>query len=170
MTEALSDEALLAELGVDVKVEAPRTYTALEARLIAGFEDIQTVVRSDNGVGVNLRSEALFSSGQIRLSNRGRENMVKVAEALTPFSDLNIRIEGHTDNVPVGGTLKETHASNWEVSVARAASTARYLQSRGGLNPATLSAQGFGEHRPLASNDTAEGRNQNRRIEIVITP
>jgi chemotaxis protein MotB len=74
-----------------------------------------------------------------------------------------IRVEGHTDDVPAGGA----YPTNWELSTARALAVVRFLQSQG-IDPSRLAAAGYGEYRPIAPNDTAEGRSQNRRIEIVL--
>jgi chemotaxis protein MotB len=79
-------------------------------------------------------------------------------------------VEGHTDNKPLGPTLKERFPSNWELSTARAAAVVRFLQEEGLLQPERLSARGYSFYRPLATNDTEEGRHQNRRIEIILGP
>jgi chemotaxis protein MotB len=92
-----------------------------------------------------------------------------VAEVIGQVEDKAIRVEGHTDNVKVGGALARAFPSNWELSAARAINVARYLQ-RLGVDPALLSAAAYGEHRPVSENDTAEGRTKNRRIEIVLVP
>jgi len=84
-------------------------------------------------------------------------------------SDKNIRIEGHTDNVPITGSLAQRYPTNWELSAARAINVARYLQKQA-VDPGGLSAIAFGEFRPVADNGTPEGREKNRRIEIVLVP
>jgi len=127
-------------------------------------------VRADNSVGINLRSESLFNSGRARLSGQGRDLMNQVASALGDFSANPIRIEGHTDSIPVSGALQQVFPSNWELSVARAANAVSYIQSLGGFDPTNLSASGFGEFRPVATNGSSEGRALNRRIEVVVAP
>jgi chemotaxis protein MotB len=82
-------------------------------------------------------------------------------------SDREIGVEGHTDNDPI---KYSGWKSNWELSTARATSVLHYLVEKGGLNPKKLSAIGYGEYRPIMSNDTPEGRQKNRRVEIVIVP
>ena len=79
-------------------------------------------------------------------------------------------VEGHTDNVPIRNALKAKFPSNWELSTARATSVVRFLQDQGGIDPSKLSATGLSYFRPVAANDTPEGREQNRRIEIVLAP
>ena len=96
--------------------------------------------------------------------------MDQVSNALRDFSNNPIRIEGHTDGIPVSGALQQIFPSNWELSVARAANAVSYMQSLGGFDPTGLSASGFGEFQPVATNDTQEGRALNRRIEIVVSP
>ena len=78
-------------------------------------------------------------------------------------------MEGHTDNIPIGPVLAEKFSSNWELSVARAASAVRYLSGKG-ISSDRLSATGYGEYKPIASNDSDDGREQNRRVEVVLYP
>jgi chemotaxis protein MotB len=84
--------------------------------------------------------------------------------------DQIVLVEGHTDNMPLGPSLKARFPSNWELSVARAAAVARFLQEEGLLQPQRLSARGYSYYRPVASNKTIAGRRQNRRIEIILSP
>ena len=84
--------------------------------------------------------------------------------------DNDIVVEGHTDCIPVTGDLAAVFPSNWELSVARAANTVNFLENAAGMNPERLSATGYGQQRPVAPNDTREGRALNRRVEIVALP
>jgi len=95
---------------------------------------------------------------------------LKVGAALKAIQDKAIRVEGHTDNVPIATSLQDRFASNWELSTARATAVVRYLQDKAGIAPDHLIAAGYGEFRPIAPNTTPEGRTQNRRIEIVLVP
>ncbi len=88
---------------------------------------------------------------------------------LKGVDDRVIRVEGHTDNLIIHGTFAKKYPTNWDLSAARAVNVVRYLQEQG-IDPMTLSAIAFGEYEPVASNDTEEGRAQNRRIEIVLIP
>jgi chemotaxis protein MotB len=79
-------------------------------------------------------------------------------------------VEGHTDNVPIGPDLVHIFPTNWELSVARAVAVVRFLQEKGGIQPKRLSARGYSYYRPVAPNESEEGRRQNRRIEIILIP
>jgi chemotaxis protein MotB len=114
---------------------------------------------------VNLVDKVLFDSGSAEIRKEGQEALAKVADVLKNYPEKGILVEGHTDNVPVRGTLKSRYPSNWELSAARATTVARFLSEKG-VTPARVSAVGFGEYRPVAANDTADGKKQNRRIEI----
>jgi len=111
---------------------------------------------------VKMKDKILFSSGSSTLGREGKEALASVAEVLRGVEGKVIRVEGHTDNVPTG-----TARTNWDLSTARALSVVRFLQEAG-VDPKRLAAAGYGEFQPLASNDTPEGRSQNRRIEIVL--
>jgi chemotaxis protein MotB len=116
---------------------------------------------------VKMKDKILFASGSARLGADGRAALKKVVEALTGMQGKAVRVEGHTDNVPTGGT--GGFATNWELSTARALAVVRFFQE-GGMDATRLSAAGFGEFQPVAANDTPEGRSLNRRIEIVLVP
>ncbi|MBI2915445.1 MAG: OmpA family protein [Elusimicrobia bacterium] len=104
------------------------------------------------------------------LDSNKNELQKRVADILKKVQDKQIRIEGHTDNIPIGGLLKDRFPTNWELSTARATSVARYLQDSGGIDPKILYAAGYGQHRPIADNLTSDGRSKNRRIEIALVP
>lgn len=118
-------------------------------------------------MAVKLTDKVLFASGSARIQTDGEAALRKLAEVLRSLDNKAMRVEGHTDNVPVnrGGPF----ASNWELSSARAMAVVRFLQSEG-VDPSRLSAEGCGQYRPIADNETPEGRSQNRRIEIVLVP
>lgn len=118
---------------------------------------------------VKMKDKILFSSGSTRLNKEGQEALEKVAQALKDVQGKLIRVEGHTDNVPVPADAKTEFASNWELSTTRALVVVQILQEQG-VPPTMLSALGYGEYQPIASNQTAEGRSLNRRIEIVLAP
>ncbi|HEX8434082.1 OmpA family protein, partial [Archangium sp.] len=118
---------------------------------------------------VKMKDKILFSSGSTRLNKEGQEALEKVAQALKDVQGKLIRVEGHTDNVPLPADSKTEFASNWELSTTRALVVVKLLQEQG-VPPTMLSALGYGEYQPIASNQTAEGRSLNRRIEIVLAP
>ena len=119
------------------------------------------------GLVITFVDEVLFDSGKAVLKKKGIPILDKVVSVIKQkVADRNIGIEGHTDNQPI---KYSGWKSNWELSTARAATVLHYLENTG-VNPKKLQATGFGEHRPVASNDTKKGRRQNRRVEIVILP
>jgi chemotaxis protein MotB len=118
---------------------------------------------------VNMVDAILFDSGRAEIKPEGLVVLGKVIEILKSVDDKAIRIEGHTDGIPISGSLVQRYPTNWELSAARAINVARYLQKQA-INPSHLSAAGFGEFKPVADNATLEGRAKNRRIEIVLVP
>lgn len=125
--------------------------------------DLVVVRRSDFWIEVEIRTDILFPSGSATLSPSAVGMIQRLAKVLAPFNNL-IRVEGHTDDRPIK-TL--AFYSNWELSAARAASVVRVLASVG-VGPTRLAVIGYGENRPRAKNDSAEGRNLNRRVVMVI--
>ncbi len=113
-------------------------------------------------------NEILFPEGGWQLSAKGEATLARIAPTLSNLPGQQIIVEGFTDNVPIGPGLKSRFPSNIELSSARAGDVLRFLASKG-VPMSTMSAQGFGESRPVASNDTSQGRARNRRVEIVIT-
>jgi chemotaxis protein MotB len=121
-------------------------------------------------LSVNMVDKILFNSGEANVKPEGEKVLQKVGSALAKVQDKSIRVEGHTDNVPISGVLKDRFPSNWELSTARATAVVRYLQEKVSIPASRLIAAGYGENRPVTPNDTPEGRAQNRRIEIVLVP
>ena len=121
-------------------------------------------------LSLNIVDKILFPSGEDHISEQGKEVLKRVGAVLKQARDKTIRIEGHTDNVPIAKPLKARFPSNWELSTARATNVVRFLQDEAGIDANSLEAVGLGEHHPLASNKTPAGRSQNRRIEIILFP
>ena len=111
----------------------------------------------------------LFDSGKAVVKKEGIEALKKVAEVLNNTKGQDIIVAGYTDNVPIGGKLALKYPTNWELSCDRAISVLKILTANG-VDPKMLCATGFGEFRPIAENDTAEGRAKNRRMEIILMP
>ncbi len=128
-----------------------------------------TINQLKNHVTVSIVQEVLFDSGHADLHEAGKKVLDKVANVLKKINNRLIMVEGHTDNVPIGKTIIEKYPTNWELSTARATTVVRYLQEKG-IEPTHLSAAGFSEYRPVATNDTPENRQKNRRIDIVLAP
>ncbi len=118
---------------------------------------------------VNLVEKILFDSGKTEIKSRGKEILKRVGEILNT-TNKEIRIEGHTDNVPIGPVLAAKYPTNWELSAARATVVARFFQDEVEIPPEKLAPTGYGPYRPVTSNDTLEERAQNRRIEIILAP
>jgi len=143
-------------------------YDALVKKLSAEVEKGQLQVRQyQNMLTVDVAEKIFFDSGRAALKDSGKEVLAKVGEALKSYDDKIIRVVGYTDNVPISRASQSIYASNWELSVARATNVVRYLQDVG-VPPERMVAAGRGEYAPIASNDTSEGRQKNRRIEIML--
>jgi chemotaxis protein MotB len=119
----------------------------------------------DRGLAITFKNDVFFDSGQDTLKEPMQRGLTQIAKLLNKV-DNNIIIEGYTDNVPISPRNK--FASNWQLSAARAANVAQYLEEEENVDGERISAVGYGEHHPVASNDTAEGRSQNRRVDIII--
>jgi len=126
-------------------------------------KDLVTIRRNDFWIEVEMRSDILFPSGSARLAASAVATIERLGGVLAPFPNP-IRVEGHTDDVPIKTAL---FSSNWELSAARAGSVVRVLSDHG-VAPQRLAVIGFGQQRPLKGNDTAQGRNANRRVVVVI--
>jgi chemotaxis protein MotB len=129
-----------------------------------------TVTRVMNKLSVNLVEKILFDSGSAEIKPGGLKILDRVGGILKSVTDKQIRIEGYTDDVPIGSRLRDKFPTNWELSAARAVNVVRYLSGPVGVPPEGLSAGGYADNHPVASNDTPAGRAQNRRIEIVLLP
>jgi len=122
----------------------------------------------DRGLVITLADNILFDSGKAEVKENAYPILDKIIGAVNKSApDKNIGVEGHTDNVPI---KHSGWKSNRELSTARANNVYHYLVDKGGLDPARFTTMGYGEYRPVASNDTAQGRAKNRRVEIVILP
>jgi chemotaxis protein MotB len=119
---------------------------------------------------VTIVDRVLFPSGQATLTPEGRGIIEKVGAVLAKVSDRRILIEGHTDNVPIGGTLRNVFPTNWELSTARATEVVKFLIAQTRLSANRLSAVGRADTAPVANNASEDGRMQNRRIEIILLP
>jgi chemotaxis protein MotB len=128
------------------------------------------VQRIRDQLRVDMVDEVLFDSGEATLKPAGIEVLRKIGGVLAKAADRRVEVQGHTDNVPIKGGLAQRFPTNWELSAARATNVVRFLQEQAQLDPTRLSASGYAEFRPKASNDSDAGRRQNRRIEILLIP
>jgi len=150
--------------------EMKKTYNSLVGEMNDEIKKGEiTITQLKDKLTVNMVEQILFDSGSAEIKKNGKKVLDRVAEILIKVTDKQVRVEGHTDNVPIGPRIAGKFATNWELSAARATTVARYLQDKG-IDPKLLSAAGYSEYRPVASNDTEEGRATNRRIEIALIP
>ena len=140
----------------------------LKGVLQDGIDDKDVEIKVDKTVVfINLSDKMLYKSGSSEITPRASEVLGKIAQIIETKPDLEVMVEGYTDNVPIKNKCMD---DNWDLSVKRATSVVRVLQSEFKINPNRLIAAGRGEYNALASNDTAEGRSTNRRTRIIIMP
>jgi chemotaxis protein MotB len=168
----LQEQLATAERDKAALVQANRQnqaqYDALVRHLSTEVQKGQLQVRQyKNMLTVDAAEQIFFDSGRAEVKASGKEVLNKLGEVLKGYNDKFIRVVGHTDNVPVAKALQATFPSNWELSVARATNVVRALQAAG-VPPERMVASGRGEYSPIAANDTPEGRQKNRRIEIML--
>ena len=118
-------------------------------------------------VYISLADNMLFKSGSYEVNDRAMQTLGKIAKILKDYSDYDVLVEGNTDPVPIS---RPNIRNNWDLSVLRASSIVQLLQDKFGVDPTRLTAGGRGEYNPIADNETAVGRQRNRRTEIIITP
>jgi chemotaxis protein MotB len=154
-------------------VEKSSAHTESQYNAIVGqlADEVQKgelkVTQYKNMLTVDVAEKIFFSSGSALLKDTGKQVLKKLAGALKDYPDKYIRVVGHTDNVPVSKATQATFASNWELSAIRATNVVRFLQDSG-VPPERLVISARGQYQPIAANDTAEGRQKNRRIEIML--
>ncbi len=136
---------------------------------LQGFENKGLTIYKKNGkVYVSLEESLLFASGKYNVNQKGVDALKKLAKVLETNTDINVLIEGHTDNVPYNGSgdLKD----NWDLSVMRATAVVKILIQNSKIDPQRLSASGRSEYQPVDKANTAEAKAKNRRTEIILTP
>ncbi len=130
-----------------------------------GMEDAVEIYNTPNGVRMIIDDPLLFESGSARMSAKFQALLLKIADIIKRMKYDEIRVEGHTDNVPIS---TPEFPSNWELSAARALRATKFMAFRGGVEPEKMSAVGYGEYRSRDTNDTPMGRAKNRRVEIFL--
>jgi len=162
------DIRLLQKVKEDKVKEVSSTYEKLLSNMKNEIAQGQVTISELRGkLTVNMEAAILFDSGRSDVKHDGLAILSKMVETLKGASDKAIRIEGHTDNVQISGSLTRIFPTNWELSAARAINVAKYLQQQG-INPSNLSAEAFAEYKPVADNSSKEGKAKNRRIEITL--
>ena len=161
--ERIAREARIANL--------KNTYDELVGKMQSEINRGEVTISELQGkLTVNMVEAILFDSGQADIKAGGQEVLKQVGDILKGQVDKEVRVEGYTDNVPISPRLQQLFPSNWELSTSRATNVLHFLQDQVGIPGERLSACGFGPYHPVASNDTAAGRAQNRRIQIVLVP
>lgn len=163
--------AKLMNMGINVHELSEAQSTVSEnvpqeiEKMLQVEEEQAKVRQEERGIVIQVTNKLLFDRGQIQLTQDGVEFLEQVAMLLKAegLQSRKVRVEGHTDNIPT-----ENYSSNWEISVLRATNVVETFINEYNVDPARLSAVGFGSTRPVASNETEAGRQKNRRVEIVI--
>ena len=164
-----AQEAKLAKVRHEVQTvgrEIDRITKALEDK----FGKSLRVTQHQDRLVLTMLGQILFKSGQAKLTPLGLDIMKQVGDVLATLPNKNVQVEGHTDNNPIYGRLQEQYPTNWELSTARATTVLRFLIEQTGMNPQDFSAAGYADTRPAVDNASADGRAQNRRVEIVLYP
>ncbi len=169
-TELESLRGHAAELEQQVQ-QAQQARDSLEQQMRTELDSKDITISQLQGkLTVNILDRVLFDSGQAALKPEGQAILVKVAKVLARFPNRAVQVIGHTDNVPIRDHTPDGFTDNWALSAGRAVSAVRFLVERTGSDPKRLSAAGCGEFKPIADNNTAEGRAKNRRIAVVVLP
>lgn len=151
--------------GEEIPPELVEMYKEMEKELKEqGMEGNISIKIDSEGIYLDIKDSILFTSGSAEIVGSGKETLDNLAELINQVPN-EVIIEGYTDNVPMSNAQ---YASNWELSTSRAVSVLRYLSEEKQVDPTRLSARGYGEYQPIAPNDTAKNRAENRRVNIVI--
>jgi chemotaxis protein MotB len=169
--ELADRERRIAELEREIARQdsiARRLNQLLRDALLGFQADELSIEIKEGKVFVSMSDKLMFKSGSAEVEAKGKEALIILARVLNANPDFEIAVEGHTDNVPI--TNSKTYKDNWDLSVARATSMVRLLTDTHKVNPLRVTASGRGEYDPKATNGTPEGRAQNRRTEIILSP
>jgi chemotaxis protein MotB len=142
--------------GIKAKLDQFSIENRIQTKLISSIEE--------RGLVVSIQDTLLFESGSAEITPSAKKILKKISTVLAASPNY-IKVEGHTDNLPIHTTK---FPSNWELSVLRATNVVQILVQDGGIDSRRLSATGYGEYRPVADNNTVEGRSANRRVDLVI--
>jgi chemotaxis protein MotB len=171
--DALAEaKAEIAKLKVkEAKVESEsNTYKQLMQEMKGEIAKGQVAINEYKGkLTVDVANQILFASGEAEVKKEGVAILKRVVDILKGVKDKAIRVEGHTDNKKIYGSLAKRYPTNWELSAARSINVTKFLAEEG-ITPDILSAVAYGEYKPVADNSTEEGRQKNRRIAIILLP
>ena len=170
ISELQDREKTIAELQkmIDQQKKKVKDLLSSVKDALLGFSSDELTVREQDGkVYVAMSDKLLFESGKAIVNQQGREALGKLAQVLNKQTDIDVYIEGHTDNVPIKTAVFQ---DNWDLSVIRATSVVRILTQTYGVNPLQIQPCGRGEYKPVDVNTSSEGRARNRRTEIIMAP
>lgn len=157
------------ELALQQKDEAVKQLRQKVMDALLGFNNKGLTIQEKNGkVYVSLDEQLLFKTGQWEVDPKGQQALASLAEVLSQNPDINVLVEGHTDDVPMRGT--GSVKDNWDLSVMRATAVTRILLKNKGIEPKRITSAGRGEFFPIDEAKTPEVRQKNRRTEIILTP
>jgi chemotaxis protein MotB len=161
----------VAALSEDQIKQVKSTYEALVSTLKEEVKKQEVTIKDfKEAVSLTFIDRILFEFGKATLTPEGEKILGKVGAVVKNVTEKRIRVTGHADNVPIHPDYKYLFPTNWELSAARAASVVRHFQEKAGVDPKDMEAVGRSFYQPVASNETREGRAQNRRVEIFIAP
>jgi len=147
-----------------------KSYEDLKMRLNKQIQEKELKISTlEDKLNIRLLNKILFDPGQTVISPNGKRVLNSLAEELKKVEGIQISVEGHTDNQPLGRNIRNIYIDNLGLSVARSAAVVRTLR-RMGVNPQIISAAGYSMHRPVTTNTIPEGQQQNRRVEIILAP
>jgi len=152
------------QIFIPADVEVESNVKDILGTMVTDSKGAIEVKRDKRGVVITVADKYFFESGSSGLKENSKEGLDKIAAALLNHPNM-IRVEGHTDNVPIHN---QTFPSNWELSSSRAINVVKYFIENHNIKPDRISAIGYAENRPLASNDAPDGRAKNRRVDIVL--
>ena len=170
MEKLAEREATINKLQAEVDAQNARLHSLLNSvkDALLGFSSDELTVTEKNGkIYVAMSDKLLFESGSAQVNKQGKEALGKLAEVLKKQHDIDVFIEGHTDNKPIKTVQFK---DNWDLSVVRATSVVRILTKDYGVNPLQILPCGRGEFMPVDNNESVEGRAHNRRTEIIMAP
>lgn len=152
------------EFEITYRPSSHATYEALSKKLT---DEQVEIAQEPTGIKITVAATVLYPTGVAVLSDRGKSVLRKVAETLKDRKNVNIIVEGHTDNVPISPELSSTFSTNWELASARSINIVHFLVEKG-IEESRFESRAFSFQRPIASNETEEGKAKNRRIELLI--
>jgi chemotaxis protein MotB len=166
LKKEIEEQKVLAE---SEKAALKATYNSLMKSLKYEIAQGKIEVEQVRGrLTMKVTEELFFETGKADIKPQGEDVLKRIGTILKKIPEKNIRVEGHTDNVQIGPSLRAKYPTNWELGSARATNVVRFLQEKVGIDPLGLSAVSYGPYRPVASNRTDAGKAKNRRIEIIL--